>query len=99
MQKWEYLTRFVWANETNWKARESIEFYNQEHGASRSDFKPRKYSPQYMISILNNMGEQGWELLHMEPVGAVGNNHDVLFTGDARSWSNVYFCVFKRPKP
>lgn len=98
MEKWEYITRFVWAHNEGWKAKESIEFYNKEYGTDHPPIKPKKFSPQFMIGILNNMGEQGWELIHMEPVAGVGDNEDVKFTGDVYTYSNVYFCVFKRRK-
>jgi len=47
---------------------------------------------------LNKLGEEGWELVHMEPVAKVGNKGDVLIGPNYR-WSNIYFCVFKRRKP
>ncbi len=96
MEKWEYLTRFVWANKENWKAEESVDFYRKQ---GFSDFKPNKFSPQFMIATLNRLGEDGWELVHMEPVPEVGNNEDVGFPhggANLTTWSNVYFCVFKR---
>jgi hypothetical protein len=53
-----------------------------------------------MAPILNKLGEDGWELVHMEPVSAVGSNGDVGFqhggSASFTTWSNVYFCVFKR---
>jgi len=58
-----------------------------------------KYAPEAMIPELNELGEQGWELVHMEPVGGVGKKGDVSFTrgyGTMRVWSNAYSCVFKR---
>jgi hypothetical protein len=53
-----------------------------------------------MIPELNSLGDQGWEMVHMEPIGAVGKKGDVGFiAGDAMArWSNSYFCVFKRQK-
>lgn len=52
-----------------------------------------------MIPELNEFGQDGWELVRMEPVGGVGKNGDVSFTrgyGTLTAWSNAYFCVFKR---
>ncbi len=97
MDKWEYLTLFLTAHHDNWQAKESIAFFEKE-SRHLTEFKPAIYSPQYMIALLNSMGEEGWELIHMEPVANVGVNHDVLFVGEARSYSNRYFCVFKRRK-
>jgi hypothetical protein len=50
-----------------------------------------------MIPQLNKLGKEGWELVHMEPVPRVGGKEDVQF--DQYSWSNTYFCVFKRREP
>lgn len=50
-----------------------------------------------MISILNDMGEKDWELIHMEPAG-VGSNEDVVVGSGGNTWSSAYFCVFKRLK-
>jgi hypothetical protein len=99
MEKWEYLTRFIVARKDNWMALESIEFYNREHGTERSQLETKKYSPQFMISILNDMGEVGWELVHMQPISEIGNNDDIKFTGQNYTYSHAYFCVFKRRKP
>ena len=48
-----------------------------------------------MIPELNTLGEQGWELVHMQPLERVGKTGDVRM-GDGGNWTNVYFCVFKR---
>ena len=93
MQKWEYLTRFVQASNEGWGANESIDLYNKEYGIEHAPLKGEQYSPQYMTAILNNMGANGWEMVHMEPIAGVGRNHDVHFTGSAYAWSNAYFCV------
>ena len=92
-EKWEYLTQFVWASIDNQGAQE----YMQRTWPNR---EPAKYAPETMIPKLNSLGAQGWELVHMEPIGAVGKNRDVGFVaGEAMPrWSNAYFCVFKRRK-
>ncbi len=92
-EKWEYLTRFLWASSDNEGAMEY--FFDTWPGE-----KPKKYAPETMIPELNELGIRGWELVHMQPVGAVGKNRDVGFiAGDAIArWSNSYFCVFKRKK-
>jgi hypothetical protein len=90
--KWEYWTTFLHADA------EKQEEYLRQHWPSG---KPPQYAPQAMIPDLNELGEQGWELVHMEPVGGVGNKGDVSFTrgyGTMTVWSNAYFCVFKRRK-
>jgi len=88
--KWEYLTKFEHAHIDNPGARELI----MERWPDWKDLA--KYAPQTMMANLNGFGAKGWELVHMEPVAAVGDKGDVLFTGEFSKWSNVYFCVFKR---
>ncbi len=91
MQKWEYLTRFIEAN-----------LQNQEPNSPYSELVDAenlpKFSPLAMIPELNQLGEKGWELVHMEPV-IIGKNHDVLILegGGMKRWATNYFCVFKRP--
>jgi len=96
MEKWEYWTGFLWAHIENEGAKELIK-------KSWPNWKnPPKYAPQTMIPQLNNFGEAGWELVHMEPVRRVGQNYDVYFSSGGGlaeiNWSNAYFCVFKRRK-
>jgi hypothetical protein len=57
-----------------------------------------RYAVQAALPELNALGEQGWELVQMQPV-SLGENGDVLVAGgDMRKWTNTYFCVFKRRK-
>lgn len=92
--QWEYLTIFVHANARDERVKDFV--------AQRRDWKgePPRYTPEAMIPELNSLGEQGWELVHMQPV-YVGDNHDVLVASDSgaggRIWASRYFCVFKRP--
>lgn len=93
VEQWEYWTEFFWANIENEGVREYVK-------KKWSHFDMPKFAPQTMIPELNAYGKEGWELIHMEPVRAVGNNEDILYQsgGDVsrKDWSNVYFCVFKR---
>ncbi len=91
MQKWEYLTQFVEADVQN---RAMGNIYSE---LVDGDDLPR-YSPLAMIPELNQLGDKGWELVHMQPV-FVGRNHDVLMEegGGFKRWTSVYFCTFKRP--
>lgn len=88
MQQWEYLTRFMEASASS----KEIKEYIKQH----FDKKPRRHSPESMIPELNRLGDEGWELVHMEPVARVGGKEDVRFDSD--NWSSTYFCVFKRPR-
>lgn len=93
MERWEYLTKFVKADAKN----EGVEGFLKTY---RPNWKnPPPYTPETMMPELDDLGNQGWELVHMEPVARVGNKGDVLFTGGSSEWSNTYFCVFKRRKP
>lgn len=90
MEKWEYLTTFM---EANTKPKEVKQFVKEHFDMKR----PPRYTPESMIPELNSLGDEGWELIHMEPVAGVGGKGDVRFEGS--TWSNTYFCVFKRLKP
>lgn len=89
MERWEYQTRFFVAST---KEREIREFIKEEFHK-----KARRHSPEAMIPELNQLGDQGWEVIHMEPVARVGGKEDVMVADD--SWSATYFCVLKRRKP
>lgn len=88
MQKWEYLTRFLEADLQNFTSPDVELSYEAL----------QRHSPETMIPELNQLGSNGWELVHMEPVH-IGRNHDVLVHegGGSRRWATSYFCVFKRP--
>ena len=93
MEQWNYWTGFIWANAENKDVKEFLK-------ECWPDYSWPKYAPQAMMPELNTLGEQGWELVHMEPV-VVGKNHDVGFSyggSGGTSWTNIYFCVFKRVK-
>jgi len=94
MEKWEYLTEFIRANIEN----EGVKAFLQEKYTNWKN--PPKYAPQTMIPYLNKRGEQGWELIHIEPV-RIGDNYDISldFQGGAHgNYTNIYFSVFKRRK-
>ena len=94
MEQWEYLTEFHQAHVGN----QGWEEYSKN---ARPGSQLPKYAPETMIPGLNRRGEDGWELVHMEPVAATGKNGDVGFgrgTPTMHIWSNTYFCVFKRRK-
>jgi hypothetical protein len=94
MIRWQYWTGFIYSDIRHEGA---MEFLRREW----PKWNPPKYTPQAMIPELNALGEQGWELVHMEPVPEVGGNADVGFVsggeGSHTHWSHAYFCVFKRP--
>ena len=91
-EKWEYWTTFLFAS-----AERQRDFLAQRF----RDGKVAKYTPEAMIPELDELGDEGWELVHMEPISGVGDKGDVSFMrgyGTMTVWSNAYFCVFKRPK-
>lgn len=95
IEQWEYATEFIGANIESQGIKEYIT-------AKYPNWKdPPKFTPETMELHLNRMGEQGWELVHMEPVPAVGKNGDIAFSYGGpgnTTWSHVYFCAFKRRK-
>ncbi|RMF76717.1 MAG: hypothetical protein D6737_19565 [Chloroflexi bacterium] len=92
MTQWEYLTKFIRADKKKEGVREFIEQKWPEW------HKPPRYTPEAMIPELNRLGDAGWELMHIEPIADVGRKGDIRFDGTGSTWSNIYFCVFKRPK-
>ena len=89
VEQWEYWTGFLWAD-----ARRQEEYLRQRW----PDWNPPKYAPQALIPKLNEFGEKGWELVHMQPV-IEGHNDDVAIGGGGNvAWSHTYLCVFKRRK-
>lgn len=92
MDQWEYLPIHIKAEA---KSKEIKEFLKTQ----MPDVKRfPKHLPQAMMPELNELGAQGWELVHMEPIPDVGRKADVYFNGGDSNWSSVYFCVFKRRK-
>jgi hypothetical protein len=91
-ERWEYYTAFLYAD-----AERQRDFLESRWPGEQLP----KYAPESMIPELDQLGAEGWELVHMEPVGGVGKKGDVSFTrgyGSMTVWSNAYFCVFKRAK-
>lgn len=91
MEQWEYFTTYL---EANVKGRDKRKLLQKKFGKR----KIPRYMVESLLPELNELGEEGWELIHMEPVPAVGRRGNVLFLGTSRRWSNTYFCVFKRQK-
>ena len=90
--QWEYYTTVIQAD-----ARLEESFLEQLR-----DWKEGipQFAQEALMPRLNAYGEQGWELMHIEPV-FVGSKADVLVQdagSGSRSWASTYFCVFKRAK-
>jgi hypothetical protein len=89
-QRWEYLTLFVQADAKREEA------FVEQFRDWKSAIPP--HTPEAMIPQLNALGEQGWELVHMQPT-FIGDKRDVLMQDSGsgnRRWTSHYFCVFKR---
>jgi hypothetical protein len=86
---WEYMSTFIDAHIDNPGAKEYIKKRWPEWTGLH------KYSPLTMIPQLNNAGEGGWELVHMEPV-LVGSNHDIGFPAGGGNRNTVEQYVFLR---
>ena len=79
---------------------ELIEADAQKHPELVQSFYPPGSVPQYALQSilprLNHLGEQGWEIVQVQPV-MVGRNGDVLINGAmSEKWTRTYLCVFKR---
>ena len=95
MGKWEYRSRILHANQENARAKD----YVQKNYPNWKE--PPKFYVIFLEEELNFWGDKGWELVHMEPIEQEGKNGDIGYTTGGSymvTWSNAYFCVFKRPK-
>jgi len=90
--RWEYLTTFLQAD-----ARLEEAFLTEMRDW-KGGIPP--FTPEALMPRLNAYGEQGWEVISMQPVG-VGSKGDVLMQDGSgnRFWTSTYFCVFKRARP
>ena len=52
------------------------------------------YDVKALIPLLDDFGQQGWELVSAQPV-QLGEYQDVLCSG---GWTHTYLCFFKRRK-
>ena len=94
MQKWEYLSLFLHADTSRHLEALTRRFPGQTLAA---------HSPRALVPELNLLGEEGWELISMEPVAASDQGELLIHNAGSgpesgRAWSNTYLCVFKRPK-
>ncbi len=91
--RWEYLTTVVEANAAK---RETRSFLKARFPGRR---RIPRFAPESLMLALDKYGQEGWELVHMEPVARMGSKGDILFPASgAPRWSRAYFCVFKRPQ-
>ena len=58
---------------------------------------PSYYTPFAVLPQLEVYGQQGWELVAIQPV-VVGKHGNVLITGAGTmgTWTSQYLCTFKR---
>jgi len=92
MQRWEYLTVFLEADAVR----------EEDYLRKYRDWKERipEFTVEALMPRLNALGEQGWELVSLEPV-FIGNRGDVLVHDNGsggRTWTSKYMGVFKRAK-
>lgn len=91
-RRYEYLSVFVQA-EAERVMDFLLDYRDWKNGVPRN-------TPESLMPQLNALGEDGWDLMHIQPV-VVGKNADVaLFDSNntTRNWTSSYFCVFKREK-
>ncbi len=89
---WEHLVVYVEAN-----AQQHLPFL-QEHAPGKQF---PIYAAEALMPRLDEYGQQGWELVSMQPV-IVGEHGDILISdrreGWTGRWTYTYLCAFKRPK-
>ena len=88
-EQWEHYIEYIRADT------QQQQTFMREHYQQPSF---HRYDVRATLPRLNELGTQGWELVHMQPV-LVGEHGDICISrGDARTWTNNYLCVFKRRK-
>jgi hypothetical protein len=94
--KWEYQVEFI-------RADTEIQNIKEYLIAKFPKWKSiPQHTPLAMLLRLNGLGENGWELVHMEPISSLGAKEDIGYpiTGVIAMagyiYSHTYFCVFKR---
>jgi hypothetical protein len=87
--RWEYHMEYIRTSTSDQQTKDYLSTYYPRRGFP-------KYAAQAALKRLDELGQQGWELVHMEPVD-LGRNGDVRIGGEQVYWTNIYFCVFKRP--
>jgi hypothetical protein len=98
VEQWEYHTEFVSSDTYDDNAKIFIK--NRWPNVNNM---PR-HTPLAMIFRLNALGEEGWELVHMEPIPRLGEKGDVGYPVAGPGpvamagyvYSHTYFCVYKR---
>ena len=86
MERWEYTTTILAADINTDDVRATID----DLFRGRRSPKP---TPEILIPLLNAFGEDGWELVSLEPI-VVADDRRVI----ASSSTNLYLAVFKRRK-
>ena len=88
--KWEYYTTIESADIYNTAPAGYIEKHWPDH-------KPKRLDPSNLIPRLNEWGQEGWELVHMQPIWSQTVRGALVVTSDWEVGAKLYFCVFKRP--
>ena len=89
-EKWEYTSTILFANVDNEGAKEYIKNRWPKWTTVR------QFSPETIIPELDKFGNEGWELMHMEPVAIQDENMSIAFSGTQRIVSSAQFCVVNR---
>ena len=95
MTRWEYLTRVFVLD----KEEEVVINYVQREYPERDWKELPKFDLLALEAWLNKCGEEGWDLVRLEPVNDVGKNGDLgyIYPDAYNTWRNKFLCVFKRP--
>ncbi len=89
--QWEHHIEYIEARRT--KMPQMQEFLARYYPGQKVPI----YAVQAILPRINQLGEQGWELVQIVPVEP-GENGDIRTGGERIYWSNTYLCAFKRLK-
>jgi hypothetical protein len=94
MSRWEYLTRVFTLDKEDEVA---VDYILNEY-PDRDWKELPKFDLLTLEAWLNKCGEEGWELVKLEAVDAIGKNGDLgTIYAAVTTYRNKFLCVFKRP--
>jgi len=101
VQKWEYLVDILYpASDKEGVAGGRDPVVRRYLQETYQGAPPGKYNPKYLEAALCNFGDDGWELVSIEPVCMTGREFDWRHAagGQYEHWTQQYWVVFRRQK-
>lgn len=96
MERWEYLVRVF---ELDKEDEVVVDYVTREYPDISWKEMP-KHDPLTLEAWLNKCGEEGWELIAMEPADKQGKKGEIGLTYQSATYTyrRIFLCVFRRPR-